>query len=304
LLARHRCFRPLSAPVPPRRAPLRSMGFIDEGYSTLLSPLRRGSPKEQTAAEGDEKKGQDSRDFDVVDIMEKGLAHELVADFMEPLPDTGALWKFSVKRSDDRKEYRLFCSGGEFLMYAKLARGNRRIDIYLYDPAQKDNALFDPERPAFSLTSNLARTEWSLHQDRCDNCRHSPGKLEFCRFCQGHSEVLRVTQKDAEIGDGVNHCMEVSIHHSSCHSKHSEMTRFVTKMPMWNAKVDCLVLDFKGRKVLASAKNFQLAAKGDQRERVVCQHGKLNSNTFGLDFAYPLNVAQAFGISMSTLFWV
>jgi len=295
-------------PLAPTRLsgrPLRSMGFIDESYATLLSPLRRGSPKEKAAAGCNSKREQEcTRDFDIMDSMEKGLARELVADFLEPLPDAAGLWKFNVERSDDRTEYRLFCNSGEFLMYAKLARGSQRIDIHLYDPSEKDNALFDRKRPAFSMMCNSARTEWSLYQDQCDNCRHSPSKFAVCRHCGGHSELLRVRHNDAEIGEGVNHCMEVSIPYCGYDACPGEMTRFVTKMPVWNERVECLVLDFKGRKVLASAKNFQLAAEGDEGERVVCQYGKVGTSTFGLDFRYPLTVAQAFGISLSTLFWV
>jgi len=279
---------------------LRLMGLLHEGCATLLSPLRRGSPH---AKAGGAKAWEDSRDVDVWDIMEKGLARELVADFMEPLPEAAfGLWKFSVERSEDRTEHRLYCNGSEFLMYAKLARDLRRIDIHLYDPTEASN-LFDAQRPAFSMTCNSARTEWSLYRDRCDNCRHTAARNEVCRCCGGRSELLRVRHEDVEIGDGVNHCMDVYVPSTRSDPNVGETIHLVSKMPTWNDSVECLVLDFKGRNVLASAKNFQLAVDGDDLERVVCQYSKVGGRSFGLDFTYPLTVAQAFGISLSTAFW-
>mmetsp|Transcript_36201 Transcript_36201/g.109441 ORF Transcript_36201/g.109441 Transcript_36201/m.109441 type:complete len:279 (-) Transcript_36201:46-882(-) len=277
------------------------MGFLEDGVVNWL-PLRRSSSKEKVLSSSragyEQDQSQDmGRDFDIADSMERGLAREIVADFMEPLPDATGLWKFVVERSDNRQEYRLYCDSGEFLMYAKLARDARRVDIHLYDPREKDSALYDADRPAFSIACNAAKTEWKLKQDRCDSCRHTGTWTTPCAQCRGCSELLRVKHSNLEVGDGINHCMDVSV------PEDGREKRFVTKMPVWNDKVECLVLDFKGRKILASAKNFQLAAEDDEGERVVCQYGKLSHNRFGLDFRYPLTVAQAFGISLSTLFW-
>lgn len=274
------------------------MGFLDESYHTLLSPLR--------VASKDKQKGLVSnstfldKDFDLADSMEKGLARELVADFMEPLPDASNLWKFNVVRSDDRQQYRLYCEGGEFLLYAKASRDTRRVDLFLYDPAQKDCALFDAERPAFTMTCNPARTEWRLVQERCDHCRYATSH-QTCP-CRSHQEILLVRHTSVTIGSGVNHSMDVIIPANGYFGQTQEQ-RFVTKLPVWNEKVGCLVLDFQGRKILASAKNFQLSGEDDDSERVVCQYGKLNTNTFGLDFRHPLTVIQAFGISLTTLLW-
>jgi len=76
----------------------------------------------------------------------------------------------------------------------------------------------------------------------------------------------------------------------------------VSRLPKWSEKVESLVLDFKGRRVQPSAKNFQLALEG-QTERAVCQYGKVGPNSFGLDYRHPLTVAQAFGLSLTTLLW-
>merc|ERR1711998_786517 len=81
-----------------------------------------------------------------------------------------------------------------------------------------------------------------------------------------------------------------------------EPLRLFTREPRWNEDVCSLVLDFKGRNVLASSKNFQLITAG-RYDHIVCQYAKIGSNTFSLDVRHPMSVVQAFGISLSTLFW-
>ena len=109
-----------------------------------------------------------------------------------------------------------------------------------------------------------------------------------------------------------------------------------------------MVLDFKGRHILSSAKNFQLALPSNPETRRMTvlsevakagtcslsvpgsvfhklhvlrlslrlRYGKIGPQTFSLDFKcafasqfnwlivrYPLSVIQAFGTSLTTLFW-
>merc|ERR1711971_775420 len=81
-----------------------------------------------------------------------------------------------------------------------------------------------------------------------------------------------------------------------------QVEQMASKVPTWNDEVDSLVLDFKGRRVQASARNFQISA-ADRPDRTVCQYGKTGPQTFGLDLQYPLSVVQAFGISLTTMYW-
>jgi len=279
------------------------MGLLDETCATLLAPLRLPSFSKAPLVDTSCPKARDDAiSFDILDSMEKGLARELAVDFMEPLPDSSNLWKFYMERSADRREYRLHCESGEFLLYGVMSRCTRRVDIYLYDSNEKDRALFELYRPAFVLTCNNAKTEWTLFQERCDRCRNAP-ECHACSCCRGRKELMYVHHSNANIGDGVNHCMDVRIP-AGTEFGPAEEVRFVTKMPSWNAKLECLVLDFKGRKVMASAKNFQLALEGDESERVVCQYGKIGANRLSLDFRHPLTVAQAFALSLTTASWV
>eukprot|EP00425_Heterocapsa_triquetra_P037893 CAMPEP_0195089840 /NCGR_PEP_ID=MMETSP0448-20130528/29021_1 /TAXON_ID=66468 /ORGANISM="Heterocapsa triquestra, Strain CCMP 448" /LENGTH=113 /DNA_ID=CAMNT_0040123615 /DNA_START=116 /DNA_END=454 /DNA_ORIENTATION=- len=81
--------------------------------------------------------------------------------------------------------------------------------------------------------------------------------------------------------------------HQSGNDRGHETQHLITRQPVWNDEVESLVLDFKGRNVTASAKNFQLALE-QKPAHVICQYGKLTNTDFGLDFKFPLNVIQAF----------
>lgn len=275
------------------------MVFLDESpASWLLRPLRRSASEEKQALHKANKANAIERSLDMAEMMEQGLSRELVSDFTQPLQHSNRLWKFQVERSEDKHEFRLYCSRGEFLMFARVARDARHVSFFLYDPLSHESTLYDPDRPAFTMSYSSSKTEWRLFQERCDSCHYSPQHLA-CGCCQGRLEILDIHHSRQAVGDGVNHCMDIY----APASMHCEEQRFVSKLPVWNDEVASLVLDFKGRRVLASAKNFQLAQE-EHPGHVVCQYGKIGPDTFGLDFRYPMTVIQAFSISLTTLFWV
>jgi len=270
-----------------------------------------GSKKVSTCTLGPASDAGQERDFDVADSMEKGLAHELVTDFMYSLPQASWLWKFHVDRSHDRKQYRLFSENGEFLLYAKVSSKNLSVNLFTYDPKDKDCLLFDPNKPAFTMKFKALTNEWQLIQERCDKCCYSPEHL-LCS-CGGRREVASIRHTQQNVGDGISHCMDVYI--ISGDSMHCQDTwvessqkrqlgvhRLMTKLPIWNADLQSLVLDFKGRKVIPSSKNFQLATRDDPNH-IVCQYAKLAHQKFSLDFRYPITAIQAFGISLTSPFW-
>jgi len=156
--------------------------------------------------------------------------------------------------------------------------------------------LYNPERPAFTMTCDPGRAEWSLVQERCDDCQYCARQ---CACSSRRREVLSVCHSRQIVGDGINHSMQVYIAPTADYGEQL----LVSKLPIWNDEVGSLVMDFKGRCALASAKNFQLAC-GESPDHVVCQHGKIGANTFSLDFKHPLTVVQAFAISLTALFWV
>lgn len=252
------------------------------------------------------------RAYDIADALESGLARETTSGFQHPLRRARNLWKFKVVRSDDKLQYRLYSANGDFLMYAKVALEKRRIMFYMYDPtAKEDKALFDPFRPAFTMEFNEARTEWRMLEERCEHCHYAPQRFQC--GCQGKREVAFIRHSQEEVGDGLFNRMDIrcpglctdgtpAVTCLAVGSGFSEPQEICTKRPQWNDDIESLVLDFKGRHVLSSSKNFQLALPG-RPNSVVCQYGKIGPNSFALDFKHPLSVAQAFGISLTTLLW-
>lgn len=259
------------------------------------------------------------RAFEIADTLEQGLAREIVTDFMHPLRRSSKLWRFHVVRSEDKQQFRLFSDEGDFLMYAQACLDERLVNFFLYNPCDRNSALFNPDRPAFTMTYNKAKTEWRLVQERCENCQFAPKHMSCA--CSGKQQVAFMRHHRRPVGEGIFNSMEVHVPglysdesrviwcpklgrgdlsepiDNSYHSLH-----LGTKQPVWNDQVESLVLDFKGRSVLSSAKNFQLSPE-HKPEHVICQYGKIGQNTFSLDFRYPLSVIQAFGTALTTMFW-
>lgn len=303
---------------------------VEEGrvHQDQLTPLTKasiwGTSNCQTtiaAAQLDDQDSDCKRAFDIADCLEQGLACEVATDFLHPLRRSSKLWRFNMRRSEDKLQYHLFAEEGDFLMYAQAFPEARKVHFHLYNPDDKDAmSLFDAARPAFSMTWNEARTEWRLVQEKCENCQFSPRHLS-CACC-GKQQVAFIKHTRQTIDDANFNLMEVRLPGLYANEtrvvwcpklgrrdlgaeslKESfEWQQLDTKVPVWNDEVGSLVLDFKGRKVIPSAKNFQLAF-GKKPEGSVCQCGKIGNDEFSLDFKYPLSVIQAFGISLTTMFW-
>jgi len=169
------------------------------------------------------------------------------------------------------------------------------------------------------MVYNEGKDEWRLQQERCEHCRFFPAHLSCTDY--GKQQVAFTSHSRRPIGDGIFNCMDVIV--PGLFSDGSrvvwcpllgkgdlaqppedslEVQRLVTKKPQWNDHAESLVLDFKGRNIISSAKNFQLALQ-QKPEHVICQFGKIGASTFSLDFRYPLSVIQAFAIAMTTIFW-
>eukprot|EP00891_Asterochloris_glomerata_P009397 jgi/Astpho2/9397/e_gw1.00145.138.1_t len=75
----------------------------------------------------------------------------------------------------------------------------------------------------------------------------------------------------------------------------------MNKAPHWNETLRCWCLNFRGRVKLASVKNFQLVQTQGASETVIMQFGKVEGDTFVLDyFSHRITALQAFAISLTT----
>lgn len=84
--------------------------------------------------------------------------------------------------------------------------------------------------------------------------------------------------------------------------KQGRMTDLISlknKPPTWVEATKSYVLNFKGRVTVPSIKNFQLVHGGDL-DYVVLQFGRVDDNTFTMDFQYPMSAIQAFAICLSS----
>lgn len=247
------------------------------------------------------------------------MAREIVTEFTHPLRRARQLWKFQVSRSKDKLQYRLVSGNGDFLMYAKVNLEAGQVGFFLYDPDENEK-LFNSAKPAFTMSWNKDKTQWYIVQERCENCQFCPKHLSCS--CYGKQQIAWIGHHRKPIGDGIFNCMEVQV--PGLHEDGSrvvwcplngrddlsapldpdshEAHELITNEPSWNDEIQSLVLDFKGREILSSAKNFQLGLSQNP-EHVLCQYGKTGPHTFGLDFKYPLSAVQAFGISLTTIFW-
>mmetsp|Transcript_2561 Transcript_2561/g.5917 ORF Transcript_2561/g.5917 Transcript_2561/m.5917 type:complete len:370 (+) Transcript_2561:42-1151(+) len=292
------------------------------GRSLFTSAFRWLGPAGKEDTEEEDSVRKDDSFFLLADNLEKGFARETTSDVMAPLPRSRSrkLWQFMVVRSEDRLQHRLFTRDGDFLMFAQVSIELRSIGFFLYDPGNDEAQRFQAGRPAFVLAFDEGKLKWRLVKEKCEHCEFVPTQLS-CAL-RGKQQVAFVKHSRSNVGDGTSNEMETHIpgifsdsgrviwcpslgrgdlNVSSKRNK-DERLRLVTRKPVWSDQFQCLVLDFQGRSVAPSSKNFQLVLP-HKPDHILMQFAKLGSNNFGLDVKFPLSLVQAFGIAMTTIFW-
>eukprot|EP00439_Symbiodinium_sp_Y106_P024203 s6465_g2.t4 len=260
--------------VKPNDAEEHKAGFgwylIRSALNGLRSPSKQDADQEQ-----EQPRVQRDHSLDLIETMEEGHAHEITNDFVVPLRRSSklgavatlVLWRFRVVRSEDKLSARLITDAGDFLMHASVRLEASRVDFHLYDPSQKD--LFNPAKPAFTMGFNSSRDEWRLVAERCQACQYVPPHLSCATH--GKQQVAVIKHRQASVGEGISNIMEVRIPGLYQNDTSviwcpmlgmpdmaeaelsNEMQQLITRKPVWNEKVQSLVLDFKGRNIVSSA---------------------------------------------------
>jgi tubby-related protein 1 len=81
---------------------------------------------------------------------------------------------------------------------------------------------------------------------------------------------------------------------------HRDILVLHNKSPQWNEETQSYVLNFSGRVTLASVKNFQIVHDNDL-DYIIMQFGRVEEDTFTMDFMYPMCPLQAFAIALRVL---
>lgn len=249
------------------------------------------------------------RSFDLADVMEEGLAQEMITSFVSPPPQEEPSKSLLVVPSEDESEYVLMSEEGEAVLLARAQKGGSRLDIYV--PAGGDPPV--AVGPAFTLTQESNQYEWTLTSERCECCEYLPSMQKCCStVCK--RELMHVRHTREEIGRGVVMCMEVDLPALRMdgtpeiwcarlgNNKALDKICLESRKPKWSPRLKGITLDFYGRVKLASAKNCQLQLKGAQKRDKEAEFlfGKIDADTYVLDYKHPLGMAQAFAIALTT----
>lgn len=249
--------------------------------------------------------------FDMADMMEQGMAQEVIASFVTPPPSGLPSMHLVVSHSPDGSRQALHTEEGETLLVAETAEDG---SINMYVPAGGD-----PPRAAgaaFTLTAGAQEDgirTWTLFTDRCacyeyssEPCRRELARISHCREnfreCSFMSMEVELPPTLAS-GTPAVWCQKAGRPESE------EPVCMESRRPKWNQRLQALTLDFRGRATEASVQNIQLdlaaadGAKGQTDGEPDFLYGKVGDDTFVLDYKYPLSMAQAFALALTTNDW-
>eukprot|EP01026_Neomeris_dumetosa_P006418 TRINITY_DN1203_c0_g1_i1.p1 TRINITY_DN1203_c0_g1~~TRINITY_DN1203_c0_g1_i1.p1 ORF type:complete len:491 (-),score=25.99 TRINITY_DN1203_c0_g1_i1:503-1975(-) len=91
----------------------------------------------------------------------------------------------------------------------------------------------------------------------------------------------------------------LDIYHEDNRQSYDDILVLRNKSPSYNELLQIHYLDFKGRAIHPSVKNFQLVSQMDN-DYIVLQFGKIGADVFTMDVKWPMSPLQGFGICLSS----
>jgi hypothetical protein len=239
--------------------------------------------------------------FEYADLMEQGLAGGVASNFME-VPARGV--RLCVEQRPEENELLLSTRDGKHLLVARRSGNGEGFSIFVMgEGGESPRAL----GPAFSLTPNSAKDNWTLQAITCDKC-----ECRGRRVC-GSRQLAHISMHVEEIGEAQICCLDMEIPAVDqdkiaeiwcpmCNGQDAEQhcLELTTRKPKWNGTT--LALDFFGRCSMASARNFQLGQVG-KPEKLKLLFGMVGEHSYVLEYMRPLSMVQAFAAAISMTVW-
>lgn len=238
------------------------------------------------------------RNFEIMDEMEQGISNELTARYIE-VPKGDAEQRLLVHYSKDDREIILMSRNQEPLLVAYANSEGTGFDFYVPRGEQPYAA-----GPVFILRYTTP-ARWTLTCHKCENCewkgKRQNGTRTLANICH-YSEEIGILQtfcmdlEIPEVGEDTSTAIWCPVCGDYGQQQKAELT---TRRPTWIASEQRLMMNFKNRCAMASARNFQIEMPG-RPEEFCLLYGKKEHLQFVLDFKAPLSMVQAFATALTT----
>lgn len=198
-------------------------------------------------------------------------------------------------------EFEFFTEDEKFLMSAKRNPGQKE-NVYIIS-SEKGNYDLTSRAVLGVLVANKAGTEFQILEQFCDQEARELGVVLYPPQCTtAEGLTAKKVQVYLPLMSETGNFQEwrpingtYSMLGMAKQDDRSHLSYFVNKLP--SIRNGQLTLNFNGRAILASSKNFQLIQDGC--DDIVLQFGRVARNTFALDFAHPFSPFQAFAVGLS-----
>lgn len=218
--------------------------------------------------------------------------------------------------------FQLFLENGHVFLMAARRRKKSKTSSYVISQ-DSDDLKRDTDNCVAKLKSNFTGSEYMLWGKTPDpNVHKGYAAEQLCIGFQASTKSIKGGPRCMHVslplpesswtpGSGGSDSLSAVL--EQAHSKtlspatERELALLTTKLPQWDETVKGYTLDFHGRVKEASVKNFQLVgwdhSQGleGQGNDLLLQFGRVDSQHYALDFAYPMCLHSAFAVALASI---
>eukprot|EP00197_Chlamydomonas_leiostraca_P007276 CAMPEP_0202868270 /NCGR_PEP_ID=MMETSP1391-20130828/10614_1 /ASSEMBLY_ACC=CAM_ASM_000867 /TAXON_ID=1034604 /ORGANISM="Chlamydomonas leiostraca, Strain SAG 11-49" /LENGTH=428 /DNA_ID=CAMNT_0049548413 /DNA_START=313 /DNA_END=1599 /DNA_ORIENTATION=- len=217
--------------------------------------------------------------------------------------------------------FQMHLENGDVFLLAARRRKKSKVSSYVISQDLEDLRR-DTDNCLAKLKANFVGTEYSLWAKGGSGAvKKGYGSEQLCiNFnptaftTKGGPRAMFVvvpipgadwSPSDAAASESLSNCLEMARRKELPPYLEKKLAMLSTKPPEYDESLKAFTLDFHGRVKEASVKNFQLVHWDHNTDRkgadIVLQFGKMEEDTYTLDFAYPLSVEAAFSIALASI---